>query len=156
MANSVNSSLLVLPGEIRTKIFEFALMTSTASLCVEIDKSGSFTLPVGIQKPAWSLLRTCRQIYSETATMAYSCNALCLKEFARRAHFIGAHLLPAHRDVIRCLRVPPWFYNGERQDYPLERPACSLYGRLRLRNLAVYEECPHHGVAMILAPVILK
>jgi hypothetical protein len=140
--NSLKSPLLRLPAELRNKIFAFALgghditiystIYSTTSCLMDHTFGKDFLSYTavssdkeaqGFVKPAFQLPRVCRQIYSETATLAYVLNTF---KFDRetltknKGKYSGNgystmdlwldRLLPAQIKAIQSLQVSRWYW----------------------------------------------
>lgn len=69
-----NSPLYILPPELRTMIYEFALISSTHILVT----SDSWAPATSWKAPA--LLQTCRQIAAEATSIYYACNTFYARD----------------------------------------------------------------------------
>jgi len=102
IANSTTVPLLQLPAEIRERIFRYALTSSTGTICILAGLGNKTKTPS--KGVAWSLPATCRQVYSETATLAYHCNTFCIHKEAALRRFCE-NVLPAQVDALREMRL---------------------------------------------------
>ncbi|KAF1959341.1 hypothetical protein CC80DRAFT_591383 [Byssothecium circinans] len=148
--NATNSPLLRLPAEIRTKIFEHVAGASDVviykNMFRELPHTNSYyskrefifdhhgewiaysrqSIPQGSVFPNFMLPRTCRQIYSETATMHFRTNSIKVIGLETLKKLYNSWI-PAQREAIKTLRFDPRYrvtqYNiGGLKPFPVMFP----------------------------------
>ncbi|KAH7069369.1 hypothetical protein FB567DRAFT_598974 [Paraphoma chrysanthemicola] len=122
-ANATRSPLLRLPGELRNKIYEYAI----GSYYYHLDEvthskteKSRWVKTVGRayyspkdkmpQPTAFHLPEVCRQIYSETATLAYNLNTFILEFDIGGNKDLIKNLLPAQKNAIRSVMPQSIFF----------------------------------------------
>jgi hypothetical protein len=122
--NIVQSSFLRLPGEVRNKIWEYTLGGHTIEFCEykipRITKRGSNRLPRKRVVSVFDVPQICRQIYYETANMAFSLNKLvftnenispfAMKRWAAKVHLKAGQLNAVHTVQLRCNSPNSYYY----------------------------------------------
>jgi hypothetical protein len=104
--NAKSSPLLHLPGEIRNSIYEYVLQEdapyrlATAMILEDLRKVSLF--PVVPHRLA--LLRTCRQLYLETALLPFQLNIFAFRSRTFR-DFVSSQLTRAQRHAIRGIET---------------------------------------------------
>ncbi|KAH7076356.1 hypothetical protein BKA63DRAFT_564750 [Paraphoma chrysanthemicola] len=124
-ANASRSSLLRLPGELRNKIYKFAIgshyyhieevthsRTEKSWWVKTIGRAYLSPKDKTPQSTAFHLPEVCRQIYSETATLAYALNTFIIDFDTGGNKDLIKNLLPAQKNAIRS--VMPQFIFFER------------------------------------------
>jgi hypothetical protein len=140
--NASTSRLLLLPGELRNRIWEYA----SSYVCIHLNASAGDKLsalvgprPGKFIRSAFCLPETCRQIYIETVTLAYSLNVFYIRPMVlQRAQIqfgTSAHRLAIRTVHIRSCDLTSMIYI-RRNTYP---PISSQFPGLR--QLLVLDSC---------------
>ncbi|KAF1949088.1 hypothetical protein CC80DRAFT_581879, partial [Byssothecium circinans] len=101
--NAINSPLLRLPGEIRNKIFHYAL----CDYKLEIHNKQSLNSPPSYNyiQPRFQLPRVCRQIHAETAPIVYSRNTFGFDTLQAMDRWIR-NRTSAQLELVTSINVP--------------------------------------------------
>ncbi|KAH4935009.1 hypothetical protein HBI79_080080 [Parastagonospora nodorum] len=92
VSSNQNSQLLRLPAELRNRIWKYALGAMEFRPLYRSSGKSSFQPKPSEKKNAFALLRVCRQIYSETASLSFAVNSFSIRShrrmsFASLRHF---------------------------------------------------------------------
>ena len=120
--NCTESPLLRLPGELRNKVWEFAMGGQYVKVPPCGEAKGGAVTPRSRLRPraskykndklpsAFHLPEVCRQIYSETATLAYRLNTFIADSSLLNYVNWSTRLLPAHRNAISAVEPEASFF----------------------------------------------
>jgi hypothetical protein len=98
--NQTNSPLLRLPSELRNRVYEYALGGDCEPFTI---KASPIDFPMTLlDLPALSLLRSCRQIYHETANLPYTLIKSKFSDSTSISKFVDQRT-PAQLQAIRHL-----------------------------------------------------
>ena len=86
---------LKLPGEIRDRIYDFAILQDGKQRCSPNHRGTIHT----------ALLITCRQIYKEAGHLSLSINKLCFSGLLHALNFLGFSLATTKRDLVTGMHI---------------------------------------------------
>ncbi|KAF1935112.1 hypothetical protein EJ02DRAFT_389673 [Clathrospora elynae] len=122
--NSLESPLLRLPGEIRTKIWEFALGYHQVNICgqsqgnrwnIELGHDTqplhvTSTVPRAFVRPTFAIPRVCRQMYTELSAMVYTLNNFGFDNHDTFDRWIKGRAF-GQKQLITSIDIPFAYYN---------------------------------------------
>ncbi|KAF1959167.1 hypothetical protein CC80DRAFT_545544 [Byssothecium circinans] len=128
IANATHSPLLRLPAELRTRIFQYA-MSVPNMIILPIGQRHTYG-PVDDKLPALHLPGVCRQIYSETATMAYGENCFSFWTSGVLLAWLSKRT-PAQQEAVYTLQVGGWLRFTQAKKAGLEDEVKKICPKLR-------------------------